>query len=211
MSRTANWLRAVRRGQGRCHDGKALQGRLFRKKHLAVLFAVAVAHPAFGHGGVAMEKDVCKLSLGPYLMHFTGYLPEKSRGEFCEDIPIAGRTVVVLDFLDDVVRDQRLAFKIVRDDGTDPVAAPPLFDAAPKTYPSGSAAFRFTIPGPGRYVGVARLSGAGDYVSVFPFSVGQARMWHHLLLAGGALLTFGALVLAWAVKRRSIAISSATA
>jgi hypothetical protein len=178
---------------------------------LACLLSMSFLHHAHAHGGVAMEKDVCKLRIGPYLMHFTGYLPDKSRGEFCEDIPLVGRTVIVLDFLDDVVRDRPLAFKIVHDDGGDPVAAPAIYRVDFKTYASGSAAFRFNMLQPGRYVGVAELRGGGDYVSTFPFSVGQARMWHHLLMAGAALLAGAGLVLAWAIKRRSLAIAGATA
>jgi hypothetical protein len=177
----------------------------------ACLLCVGLTHLASAHGGVAMEKDVCKLRIGPFLMHFTGYLPDKSRTEFCEDIPLVGRTVIVLDFLDDVVRDRPLAFKIVRDDGTDPVASPALYESDFRTYPSGSAAYRFNILQPGRYVGVAHLGGAGDYVSVFPFSVGQARMWRHLLISGAALLAGAGLTLAWAMKRRAIAVAAATA
>ena len=176
---------------------------------LAFLLAASLVQHAHAHGGVAMERDVCKLRIGPYLMHFTGYLPDKSRGEFCEDIPLVGRTVIVLDFLDDTVRDRPLAFKIVRDDGTDPIAAPAIYEAGFKTYSSGSAAFRFNILAPGHYVGVAHLRGGGDYVSVFPFSVGQARMWHHLLIAGAALVASAGLVLAWAMKRRALAIEAA--
>jgi len=38
-------------------------------------------------------------------MHFAGYQPDSSRSEFCEDIPRVGRTVIVLDFIDDALRD----------------------------------------------------------------------------------------------------------
>jgi len=182
-----------------------------KKLFFTCLFCLSFIQHAEAHGGVAMERDVCKLRIGPYLMHFTGYLPDKSRGEFCEDIPLAGRTVIVLDFLDDVLRDRPLSFKIVRDDGGDPAAAPALYHVDFKTYPSGSAAFRFKILEPGRYVGVAELRGVGGYVSTFPFSVGQARLWHHLLMGGAALLAGAGLLLAWAVKRRSLAIEAATA
>ena len=52
---------------------------------------------ATAHGGLAMEKDYCKLRVGPHVMHFTGYQPgDGYRKEFCEDIPSTGATIVVL-------------------------------------------------------------------------------------------------------------------
>ena len=46
------------------------------------------------HGGLSLADDVCKLTIGPYTMHFTGYQPEATQEkEFCEDIPATGRTV----------------------------------------------------------------------------------------------------------------------
>ena len=54
---------------------------------------------AQAHGGLALADDMCRLTIGPYNMHFTGYQPDNTRNkEFCEDIPATGRTVVVLDY-----------------------------------------------------------------------------------------------------------------
>jgi len=54
-----------------------------------VLFTV-VLH---AHGGLSLADDMCKLTIGPYTMHFTGYQPDSSQEkEFCEDIPATGRT-----------------------------------------------------------------------------------------------------------------------
>ena len=130
-----------------------------KKIILACLFCISFIQHAEAHGGVAMERDVCKLRIGPYLMHFTGYLPDKSRGEFCEDIPLAGRTVIVLDFLDDVLRDRPLSFKIVRDDGGDPAAAPALYQNRAVTWAWRSYAAAATMSARFRSVSARRACG----------------------------------------------------
>ena len=38
-----------------------------------------VSTPASAHGGVSIEEDQCILRIGPYKMHFTGYLPVLGR------------------------------------------------------------------------------------------------------------------------------------
>ena len=54
------------------------------------------------HGGLSLADDICKLTIGPYTMHFTGYQPESTQEkEFCEDIPATGRTVVALDYIEE--------------------------------------------------------------------------------------------------------------
>ena len=59
---------------------------------------LAIGMPFFStqaqaHGGLALAEDMCRLTIGPYNMHFTGYQPDNTRNkEFCEDIPATGRT-----------------------------------------------------------------------------------------------------------------------
>jgi hypothetical protein len=158
-----------------------------------------------------MERDVCKMYVGPYTMHFTGYLPDRSRLEFCEDIPRTGRVVIVLDFLNEQVRDLPLEFRIVRDDGGNPEQAEPVFRAPPRRYPSGSAAFQFRVDQPGRFVGVVAVADTSAFVSVFPFSVGESRLLRHLAIGGGALVASGLGIFIYANRRRGAAIRKALA
>src|ERR1039457_7365596 len=82
---------------------------------LWLLAAVFIAGEANAHGGLSMEKDYCKLRIGTYVMHFTGYQPgDGYRKEFCEDIPSTGATIVVLDFIDDELRDLPVACSVIR-------------------------------------------------------------------------------------------------
>ena len=70
------------------------------------------------HGGLSLADDVCKLTIGPYTMHFTGYQPEATQEkEFCEDIPATGRTVVALDYIEEALRPLPTEVRIIRDTG----------------------------------------------------------------------------------------------
>ena len=95
------------------------------------------------HGGLSIEKDVCKLRLGRYVMHFTGYQPEISgANEFCEDIPRVGHTIIALDAVDEALRDLPIEVRIIRDTGTDAnLEAVTVLHLPPKIYPSGTVSF----------------------------------------------------------------------
>ena len=73
---------------------------------------------AYAHGGVGMMNNRCTLRIGPDIMYFTGYQPQNSREEFCDDIPTLGQTVVALDMQDTELRDMLTEIRIIRDDGT---------------------------------------------------------------------------------------------
>ena len=70
------------------------------------------------HGGLSLADDICKLTIGPYTMHFTGYQPDSTQEkEFCEDIPATGRTVVALDYIEEALRPLPTEVRIIRDTG----------------------------------------------------------------------------------------------
>jgi hypothetical protein len=60
-----------------------------------LLATVLFSSNAFAHGGVSEQGNKCVLKIGPDIMYFTGYQPQSSREEFCDDIPNAGQMVVV--------------------------------------------------------------------------------------------------------------------
>ncbi|MDH5739441.1 MAG: hypothetical protein OEY77_03865, partial [Nitrospira sp.] len=78
--------------------------RLVAHLKLMVGFAVFttgafLSSQVYAHGGLSMAEDMCKLTIGPYMMHFSGYQPESTQEkQFCEDIPATGQTIVVLDY-----------------------------------------------------------------------------------------------------------------
>jgi len=179
---------------------------------LWLLAAVFAAGEASAHGGLAMEKDYCKLRVGPYIMHFTGYQPgDGYRTEFCEDIPSTGATIVILDFIDDTLRDLPVSIRIIRDTGSGhehDLDSVTVFHVPPKIYPKGTFSFDYQFREPGNYVGLV-TAGEGNQqaVGMFPFSVGAPR---YLRYSFPALLVVGLGVLYGLWRWRRTARAAAT-
>jgi len=83
-----------------------------------LLAAVLFTSAAYAHGGVGMVDNRCVLRIGPDIMFFTGYQPQSSRDEFCDDIPSIGQTVVALDMQDTELRNMLTEIRLIKDDGT---------------------------------------------------------------------------------------------
>ena len=136
-----------------------------------LLATVLLASAAYAHGGVGMVDNRCVLRIGPDIMFFTGYQPQNSRDEFCDDIPSAGQTVVALDMQDTELRTMLTEIRLIRDDGTHTRmnGLPVLTDAElsskelldpitisympPKQYPTGTLTFEHTFTENGKFIG----------------------------------------------------------
>lgn len=161
------------------------------RRALWLLGALALLLPraGFGHGGVSVENDQCKLRVGMWVMHFTGYQPESTaEREFCEDIPATGRTLIVLDYIDEALRDIPVEVRVIRDTGDESdLDKLTVFHRAATVYPKGTVSLEMNFPEPGRFVG---LVVAGDQTSRFPFAVGtggRRAMMSYALFGAGAL------------------------
>jgi hypothetical protein len=151
------------------------------------------------HGGLSLADDICKLTIGPFTMHFTGYQPEATQEkEFCEDIPATGRTVVALDYIEEALRPLPTEVRIIRDTGAQPGAEGNLDEITilhipAKVYPNGSINFEYDFMQPGKFVGLVTVRDKEDYVSRFPFSVGEPKGTSpYLIVAVAALIGAGA-------------------
>jgi len=179
---------------------------------VGVVLLVAVGS-GYAHGGLAMDEDKCKLRVGRYTMHFVGYQPESPSGprEFCEDIPETGHTIVVLDYLNDELRDLPTEVRIIKDTGGQAVLDDiTVLHIPPRVYASGSLNFELVFREPGKFVGLVTVGeGNGKMVSRFPFSVGRSNSW--LALTAMALLTVAAAfaLYRFAVHRRNKATVAA--
>ncbi len=158
-----------------------------------LLAMVLLASAAHAHGGVGMVDKRCVLRIGPDIMFFTGYQPQNSRDEFCDDIPSTGQMVVALDMQNTELRDMLTEIRIIKDEGnhttmnglpflTDAeLSSPQVLDPVtithvlPRTYPTGTLTFEHTFPETGKFIGIVTVKNAHGqtYVSQFPFSVGQ--------------------------------------
>ncbi len=147
---------------------------------------------AYAHGGVSVQNNKCIMKIGPDIMYFTGYQPQYSRQEFCDDIPNAGQMVVALDMQEKELRDMVTEIRIIRDLGTHTTlnGYPYLTDAelgdtgnldsktvffsAPKKYPTGTLTFEHDFPETGKFIGIVTVKNdhGQTYVSQFPFTVG---------------------------------------
>ncbi len=127
------------------------------------------------HGGLSMAEDMCKLTIGPYTMHFTGYQPDSTQEkEFCEDIPVTGRTVVAFDYIEEALRPFPTEVRVIRDTGSEEdLDSITILHMPSKVYPNGSINFEHNFSQPGNFVGLVTVSGEQEYVSRFPFAVGQ--------------------------------------
>lgn len=158
-----------------------MSGRIATIKQalLAVLLTAGMAMTAQvqAHGGLALAEDMCVLTVGPYRMHFTGYQPLSQEEEFCEDIPEVGKTVIALDYIQEELRPLTTEVRIIRDTGSEEnIDEITVFHLPPKVYPSASIAVEHTFPEKGKFVGLVKVTGgAQDYISRFPFSVGEGR------------------------------------
>ncbi len=167
-----------------------------------VLFAAAGwVTQAHAHGDVGINQGQCLMKLGPDTMTFTGYQPQKSREQFCDDIPDAGPAIITLDAQQDELRDMNLEMRVVRDvgqkDDTENLEGNTEYYSPPKKYKSGTLTFEHVFPQEGKFIGLVKAKsddGAKEYVARFPFSVGLTQTREitiAVFFAGLALVGFG--------------------
>lgn len=162
------------------------------------------------HGGLSLAEDMCKLTIGPYTMHFTGYQPESTQEkEFCEDIPNIGRTIVALDYVDEALRPMTTEVRIIRDTGAEPgsegnIEELTIFHQPPKVYMNGSVTFEHDFPAEGKFVGLVTIRDNGtEHVSRFPFAVGTGGKSNMPYILGVLVLAAGAGAFFFMKKKQS--------
>ncbi len=161
----------------------AFSTRLLSIGLMVAAFALAFCGPAAAHGRLGAAEGRCRLFIGPDTMNFTGYLPDASKVEFCEDIPATGHVIVALDDVQQELRDMKVEIRIVRDIGgtakeEENLSAATVAYVEPRYYRTGTINFEHTFDEPGYFVGIVTAVGEhGErWVSRFPFSVGMSFM-----------------------------------
>ena len=156
-------------------------------KFFYAIMLAFISTVSFGHGGVANDGNQCKLSVGPYVMSFSGYQPENDVSkQFCDDMPGIGKSIIVLDFIDNKLRDMTVNFRVLQADvaaegnANDGVvneaelAQKPFFEIPAKHYPTGSMTISQYFKEKGHFVGYVIVEGENEkFISRFPFSVGM--------------------------------------
>lgn len=156
---------------------------------LLLVVTSLLASNAWSHGGVSVEDDVCLVRIGSYKAHFTGYQPEaRATQEFCEDIPVVGNAIFVLDFISDDLRTMNTDFRIIKDvndignkavledlGSDEDIEKATIFYQQGALYPRGTINAEYNFDIEGRYIGIIKAIHPGngrEYISVFPFQVG---------------------------------------
>ncbi|PHS73403.1 MAG: hypothetical protein COB22_01545 [Cycloclasticus sp.] len=155
-------------------------------KTLYIIVFALMSTASWGHGGVMNEGNECKLRVGPYVMNFSGYQPENNVSkQFCDDMPTIGKSIIVLDFIDNKLRDMTVNFRVIKaevaalgtaDDGkvnNAELAQTPFFEIPAKRYPTGTMTITQDFKEKGHFVGYVVIEGENEkFISRFPFSVG---------------------------------------
>jgi hypothetical protein len=163
-----------------------------------LLTTLIISTRASAHGGVSIEQDTCVLRIGPYRMHFAGYQPETASGvEFCEDIPVVGKAIIVLDFVEPQLKDRTTEVRILeRTDSWDAALNQPegdkdaqtILHLPPQLYTTSTIRIDYTFNKAGNFVGLVTSTGGRDsIVSRFPFRVGYTG----LIGSGGGGYLYG--------------------
>lgn len=147
-----------------------------------------LAESATAHGSVAADDDLCIIEIGYYKAHFKIYLPrERQHREYCEDLPAAGESVFVMEYVHSGLSEVPIDFRIVRNvtgQGRftrlhDIEQIQDLDEITVYHHPAAIQTDVFTalydFESAGKFVGIVTIQQPDNhkvYTAVFPFDVG---------------------------------------
>lgn len=80
-----------------------------------ILVAALYSGAAAAHGRVAIEEDPCMRRVGGSMVHFSAYQPQHApSAQYCTEIPKEGDTVLVVDLVDQALRNEPVGVRVVR-------------------------------------------------------------------------------------------------
>ncbi|MDW3095488.1 MAG: hypothetical protein R8G33_07445 [Gammaproteobacteria bacterium] len=147
----------------------------------------------FPHGGVFLEDDQCVIQIGFFKAHFTVYLPQISANkEYCEDLPSAGETLFVLDYLHNSLKQMPVDFRIIKNVTglgrstkwedivkLNNLHEETIFYQSHTFAQNGSFTVEHRFIDNGQYIGIITTQQQGSekiYRAVFPFKVGASKI-----------------------------------
>lgn len=178
-----------------------------KKLLFATVVGAVIAGPNVAQAQIKAEHPrFCVMSVGPTQMMFSAFQENKTDEIFCQHVPDAGRTMIILDARQPELRDLTIEVRLLRDvgqkDWRDSLDANTVAHLPPKKYlaQNGTASFTHVFDTDGDYIAVVRATsdnGAKDYVGLYRFSVGESLVWY----AGFSLLALVGAVASVAVWR----------
>ena len=164
------------------------------------MFLVFAPQLAYAHGGVVEEDDICVIKVNYLRAHFKIYQPRESGHEqFCEDLPVAGESVFVMEYMHDALQSMPIEFRIIRNvtgkgrfARMEHVAAIDDLDAVTVFYsePIGEPdvyTITHTFTEEGDFIGIVAAQNpetGARYAAVFPFEVGFTGWGYWPLIVG---------------------------
>ncbi len=82
-----------------------------------LILALILLSPSLvaAHGAVTLEEDICVRRVGGSMIHFSAYQPQfEPKAQYCTEIPDEGETFLVVDLVDQGLRNTRVGVRIVR-------------------------------------------------------------------------------------------------
>ena len=104
----------------------------------AVLFLMAslYAGGAGAHGKVPLEEDNCVRRIGESRVHLSAYQPQyEPNAQYCTEIPKGGDTYLVVDLVDQALRDMPIGMRIIK--GTSETEDETVTYLRPSYHPDG--------------------------------------------------------------------------
>jgi len=168
------------------------------------MFLVFAPRWAGAHGGVVEEDDVCVIKVNYLRAHFKIYQPRESGHEqFCEDLPAAGESVFVMEYMHDALQSMPIEFRIIRNvtgkgrfarmehvEAIDDLDAVTVFHGKPLQEPDVYTVTH-TFVEEGDFIGIVSAQNAetgARYAAVFPFEVGFTGWGYWPLIIGMLVL-----------------------
>jgi cytochrome oxidase Cu insertion factor (SCO1/SenC/PrrC family) len=145
-----------------------------------LILVVLVATPASAHkfGG---PNDPCERKIGASLIHITLYQPEfDPDAEYCDQIPRAGNTVLVVDTMGEKLRRVRIGVQILADDAASDHHA--VLAIRPAVYRRGVVDAQVDLVDGRRYIAKVMIaSEEGSNLTVYSFPI-RVQPWYHALV-----------------------------
>ena len=85
-----------------------------------------------------MEQDPCMRLAGERPVHFSAYQPQyELNGQYCTEIPQEGDTLLVVDLVDQALRNEPVGMRVVKGNGRNEADVQIVADVRPSTHPDG--------------------------------------------------------------------------
>jgi len=191
----------TRSGRYLGHSGRRLQGSPRGFSFLfAALLAIGAAFWPFedakAHGKAPIDEDVCARFMGRNIIHFSAYQPQFDKaGHYCEEIPKAGETIVVVDLYNQRLRQVPVSLKIIDPNAEETEQV--LVSTQPKIYSHGVIEAATNFSHSGVYEAIVTVNDGDEAQRSITFRVEPSKVMAYVsrgLIYGIVLILIGLLI-----------------